>query len=158
MTLPRRVADRDVYYLRLATLVATRSKDPSTQVGCVIVSVGNEPLGTGYNGPPRQIDDDAIDWSRPVKYSWMHHAESNALWFGRRGDLDGASLYCTHLPCERCMLDIVRAGITRVVCVMPDDGEMLDRWSDSWARAREIAEHGGVWIGYVTRELVEGSR
>lgn len=45
----------DDYFIELAGQVATKSKDPSTQVGCVIVGPDNEIRSTGFNGFPRGV-------------------------------------------------------------------------------------------------------
>ena len=65
---PRRVPPRDDYYMGQAFWIAAKSKDPSTQCGAIIVSRDNSPLGTGYNGPPKKINDTSVSWDRPEKY------------------------------------------------------------------------------------------
>lgn len=45
----------DEYFIKMTMLVASKSKDPSTQVGCVIVGPDNEVRSTGYNGFPRGV-------------------------------------------------------------------------------------------------------
>ena len=47
----------DDRFLSLAALVAGWSKDPSTQVGCVIVDPDRRVRGMGYNGFPAGIAD-----------------------------------------------------------------------------------------------------
>jgi dCMP deaminase len=47
----------DERYLSLAKEIATWSKDPSTQVGAVIVGSKKEVLSQGFNGFPRNIND-----------------------------------------------------------------------------------------------------
>ena len=42
----------DEYFMGVAMLSGMRSKDPSTQVGCCIVSQDNKILSMGYNGFP----------------------------------------------------------------------------------------------------------
>ena len=42
----------DEYFMGLAHLSAKRSKDPSTQVGAVIVSSEHRVVSIGYNGFP----------------------------------------------------------------------------------------------------------
>jgi dCMP deaminase len=122
--LPRMTPDRDSRYMGLAWIHAAFSKDPSTQVGSVIVGEGNYPLGSGYNGPPRQANDNEINWNRPPKdnpdtyskYDIIVHAEANAIDHTcDQGLLDGATLYCTALPCPDCMKEIGRKQIKRVV-------------------------------------------
>ena len=46
----------DIRFLEMAKLVASWSKDPSTQVGCVAVRNRNV-IAQGYNGFPRGCDD-----------------------------------------------------------------------------------------------------
>ena len=47
----------DVRFLELAKQIASWSKDPSTQVGCVVVGPDREIRSTGFNGLPRGIED-----------------------------------------------------------------------------------------------------
>jgi dCMP deaminase len=50
METARSVINRDEYFINIAEEVATRSKDPSTQVGAVIVDKNHRPVSFGYNG------------------------------------------------------------------------------------------------------------
>ena len=54
----------DEYFIGIAKLSSMRSKDPSTQVGCCIVSKDNRILSVGYNGAPNGFDDDMFPWGR----------------------------------------------------------------------------------------------
>jgi len=120
---PRTVPDRDSKYMGEAWMKAAFSKDPSTQVGAVIISRENFPLGSGYNGPPRMINDTSFSWERPPKdnpdafskYDVIVHAEINAIDHSMCSDLHGATLYVTAMPCPACMKEIVRKEISRVV-------------------------------------------
>jgi len=53
------VADWDSRFMGLALHVAEWSKDRSRKVGCVIVGPSNEIRAVGYNGFPRNINDDS---------------------------------------------------------------------------------------------------
>lgn len=112
---PRVTPTRDERYMALAFLHAGFSKDPNTQHGAVIVTEDNFPLGLGYNGPPRQFDDNDVDWSRPAKYHSMVHSEINAMNHSDPSLLSGSTIYVTGKPCSECMLDIVARGISKVV-------------------------------------------
>lgn len=113
---PRIVPNRDDRYMGLAFWIASFSKDPNTQVGCIIVSEDNRPLGFGYNGAPRGIDDDDIDWSRPNKYPYIIHAEENAILHCKADPaLQNATLYVTAKPCGPCMIRIIQAKIPNIV-------------------------------------------
>lgn len=49
----------DHYFIRMAMLIAMKSKDPSTKVGCVIIGPDNEIRSTGFNGFPRGVRETA---------------------------------------------------------------------------------------------------
>jgi len=52
----------DDYFMKIAELSAQRSKDPITQVGCVIVDgTTRHILSIGYNGLPYGYNDDNFD-------------------------------------------------------------------------------------------------
>lgn len=144
MLAPRETVSRDKFYMGMAFMASTRSKDPSTQIGAFIVSPNNEPLGSGYNGPPRVIPDKAINWERPHKYPFIKHAERNAIDHSR-GTLKGATIYVTAKPCSACMLDIVDCGITRVVYFphRATAGSMLAS-SQEVSDAEQIADFANV--------------
>lgn len=120
---PRSVCDRDSRYMGLAWIQAGFSKDPSTQVGACIVDSENRPLGWGYNGPPKNIDDHSFSWERPPiddpdafsKYDAIDHAEENCIEHCFGASLVGATMYVTALPCPRCMKMLVRKEFKRVV-------------------------------------------
>lgn len=115
MTPPRKVVCWDDYFISMCHTVSTRSKDPATQHGAVLVDEQRRVVSTGYNGGCRKIDDSLIDWSRPNKYGFVIHAEENALWTAERKNLDGCTLYITGRPCSKCMLRIAHSGVSVVV-------------------------------------------
>jgi hypothetical protein len=51
----REIPSWDQYYLDICKVVAARSKDPNTQIGCVIVGPNHEIRSTGYNSFPPQV-------------------------------------------------------------------------------------------------------
>lgn len=102
----------DEYFIGFTKYAATRSKDPKTQVGAVIVDKDNRILSIGYNGMPRGIPDDEAHWSK--KHLYVSHAEDNAISFCK-GDLEGSTLYVTFLPCNECAKRIIQNKIKRVV-------------------------------------------
>jgi len=130
----------------MAFFIASKSKDPNTQVGAYIVSKSNKPLGLGYNGPPSLIDDKEINWERPHKYPFIIHSEANAIDHSPRSKLKGATLYVTAMPCKGCMLDIVAAKIARVVYFQAkniDPASILAR-KDDVNEAVKIAKAGKI--------------
>jgi len=149
ITPPRKVVCWDDYFISMCCVVASRSKDPSTQHGAVLVDEHKRVVSTGYNGGCRSIDDDLVDWSRPNKYSFVIHAEENALWTAERKNLEGCTLYITGAPCSKCMLRIAHSGVSFVVygsrsssCVDSSDWE-ITKTIASLAKVKMRSHEGG---------------
>lgn len=104
------------YFMELADKISERSKDPSTKVGCVVVTEDKVIAATGYNGIPRGVDDKKERMQRPAKYLWTAHAEENAVAHAARvgARLKGGSAFVTHEPCSRCARSLIQAGIVEV--------------------------------------------
>ena len=119
----------DEYFMGIATLAAMRSKDPSTQVGACIVNQDKRIMSMGYNGMPRNCNDDEFPWGRDddpfnSKYLYVCHAEFNAILNCERGNLRGCTVYVTLFPCNECAKAIIQSGITEVVY-------MQDKYADT---------------------------
>jgi dCMP deaminase len=135
----------DERFLKLAELVATWSKDPSTQVGAVIVDNQNRIVSTGFNGFPRGIFDDS-EVTRDVKLMRTIHAETNALLFAQR-DVSGMTIYVTHHPCANCAAKIIQSGITRVVVTKLDDN-FDARWDGQITEALKMFNEAFVQVSH----------
>jgi dCMP deaminase len=110
----------DELFILQAALIAQKSKDQSTKVGCIIVNEENVVLSMGFNGFPRGIDeDDSARWQRPEKYHWIEHAERNAIFNAARVgvSLNGAKAYLNWepKPCADCTRALIQAGIKEVI-------------------------------------------
>lgn len=107
--------------MQQARIWARRSVDPCTQVGAVIATADNRPLGAGYNGMPRDSAADAFPWEKEgelheTKYAYVIHAEVNAILNTVHPPLlRGATLYCTLYPCNECAKQIAQVGVARIV-------------------------------------------
>ena len=105
----------DEYFMEIAEVVASRSKDPSSKMGCVIVDENKRVVSLGYNGMLQGADESKMTLSeRPMKYYFVIHSEMNALIFAKR-DLTGCTVYNRVATCENCLKYCLQAGITRFV-------------------------------------------
>lgn len=130
-------------YMDVCVRIAAMSVAKRAQVGAVIVKDDNI-LAFGWNGTPigwdnccehkeydlsRDINGDYFpDTENRYPYTDEHgryalktkpevlHAETNALAKVARGpdSAEGATLFCTHLPCMDCAKLIYQSGITEV--------------------------------------------
>ncbi len=105
---------RDEYFINIAEQVAKKSKDPSTQTGCVLVDSKNRPISFGYNGFIGGCDETKMSTERPMKYHLVIHAEMNAILFAKR-DLENCMLYSLYAPCENCLKHCIQAGIKKII-------------------------------------------
>lgn len=106
----------DKYFMEMAHLVASKSKDPNTKVGCVVVTEDKVVAATGYNGLPRGVEDKPSRMERPAKYLWTSHAEENAVAQAARVGmpLKNGTAFVTHMPCSRCARTLIQAGVVAV--------------------------------------------
>jgi len=133
----------DECFMRIAHVIAERSKDPNTQAGSVLVNNKNVVVGLGYNGWPRGIENDKLPWDRKgklydTKYAYVVHAEENAI-YNANAQTQGGTLYCTLFPCNECAKTIVQCGITHVVY---ESDAYHDE--DIWKASRRIFDLAGV--------------
>jgi len=133
----------DECFMRMAHVIADRSKDPSTQAGAVVVNQKNVVVGLGYNGWPRGIDTDALPWERDgnlydSKYAYVVHAEENAV-YNSNAQTEGCKLYCTLFPCNECVKTIIQNGITEIIFES-------DKYHDEeiWKVSRRLLDLAGV--------------
>ncbi len=111
----------DEYFMGIAYLSAQRSKDPNTQVGACIVSPTHKIMSVGYNGLPLGCDDNDFPWAREggsaydLKYSYVTHAEMNAILNFRGQSLEQGTIYVTLFPCNECAKAIIQSGIKKVI-------------------------------------------
>lgn len=138
------------YFMAVAILASKRSKDPSTQVGAVIVSPDNRIIGTGWNGMPKVKTGWDNDWCYPwgkdgddatkTKYAYVVHAEPNAI-FHASESVKGCTMYLTWFPCSECAKSIVQSGISKLVYLKEN---ATDRYRVSMECAKIMFERSGV--------------
>ena len=134
----------DRRFIDLAVHASMWSKDPSTQVGAVIVDKENRVVSLGYNGLPRGVEDtpDRLN-NRELKLKLTVHAELNAIQFARQ-NLGGCTLYTyPFMPCSVCAGQVIQSGISRVVSFQEKDNS---KWSDSIALSKQIFKEAGVEV------------
>lgn len=139
----------DDRFMRIAQEVATWSKDPSTQVGAVIVD-GNRVVSMGFNGFPKgTLDHPELYTNRERKYRRVIHAEKNAVTFANRS-VEGCTIYVTHAPCSQCVAQIIQSGITCIVCPNPwADHDYMDRWRDDVLETEAMCKEASIKLEYV---------
>ena len=136
--------DWDVRFLQLAELVSGWSKDPSTKVGAVVTDSQKRVVSLGFNGFPRGVaDSKELLENREEKYKRIIHAEQNAILFGNSKELTGCTLFVYPFPpCNRCALEIIQSGITRVVSLR----DYPERWKEAVDVSLELFKEANVVV------------
>lgn len=155
-------------FFRRCQAEAASSKDPTTKVGAVIVDDDKGALSSGFNGFPRGIADTPERLaSRHLKNRLVVHAERNAILnVARTGGaaLRGATICVEAIPtdgsehwgapCVACALEIIQAGIKRVIT--RPIAAAPERWHGEAEEARLLLEEAGVeYVEIVDRPVEE---
>lgn len=142
--------DWSSYFLSIADKVAERSTCSRRQVGAVLAQ-HHQIISTGYNGTPfgathcdqggcPRCASDAEPWT---KYDGCLcvHAERNAVLLAARygTGTEGATLYTQIRPCLNCLMELIQAGVTKVVYHTE-----LDYPEEVEKEYKRLAKQGGV--------------
>ena len=107
----------DEFFMRHVYLAASKSKDPSTKIGAILVRNGII-ISEGFNGFSRGVKDTPVRYlDKTTKYKYVVHAECNAILNAARNGIctDKSILYTNCIPCENCGKTIIQAGIVEVI-------------------------------------------
>ncbi len=87
------------------TFASERSTDPSTQNGALLIRPTTyEIISLGANVFPRGVQHTPERDERPLKYSFVSHAETNAIFAAARVGIatQGLAIVCPWFPCCEC--------------------------------------------------------
>lgn len=154
----------DKLFIDAAELFSTKSKDPSTKIGAVIIGPDNEVRSVGFNGFPRGVEDDpkAFDhrYERPAKYSYTEHAERNAIYNAARVGLSlkDCTLYMNYNPheiCPDCARAIIQSGIKKVIGPVRSmlKPENRKQWEDTFKITDTMFSEASIWVEEVDSNL-----
>jgi len=148
----------DEYFISMAHLASTKSKDKSTHVGAIIVGKNNEVISTGMNGFVRGLDDNLEErQQRPEKYFWMEHAERNAIYNAARtgAKLEGTKIYITAMACMDCARAIVQSGIKEVIIDTNKDFENRNEWEESMQKTIQLFKETDIKLRYFNGNYIK---
>jgi len=144
------------YFMRHVYLASSKSKDPSTQIGAVLVR-DKSIFSEGYNGLCRGVDDNVAErLARPEKYFWFEHGERNAIYNAARKGIStlGSTMFTNGIPCADCARAVIQAGV-ETVCVHSewDESQSSGKWNESCGKSLVMLKEAGVKIETFTGKL-----
>lgn len=105
------------YYIKRLEAAASNSPDAETKVGAILVDPKTGAvLAEGYNGFVRGANDDILPKTRPDKYNYIIHAETNMIANAVKAGVstDQKFLFCSLSPCVKCLRMLWQAGISEI--------------------------------------------
>jgi dCMP deaminase len=160
--------DMDIEFMLAAYRYAEKySTDPSTQNGAVLVwwdpllEGSGWVLAEGANHFPKGVKESEERWQRPLKYSFVCHAEFNAILAAAKVGLktEGLTMYAPWIACDNCARAIIQAGITEVVGHKPAPESMahIETPNGTWDASIEIGmtmlREAGVTVRYLEGKI-----
>lgn len=129
------------------------SKDPSTKIGAILVKDRNV-KGTGFNGFPKDVNDDDRLLHPLTKYPLILHGEMNAL-IDAGNDAKNTTLYMYGIecaPCVNCTKHLIQGGVTKIYV----SGKPLpERWEEEIRLATGILREVGITVIPLDRNDLE---
>jgi dCMP deaminase len=116
---------------------AANSDDNETRVGCVVHHPKRGIVVRGHNALPLGVERITAErLSRPHKYSWIEHAERNAIHAAARSgtSLRQCTVYVELMPCADCARGIIQSGIKEAVV----SRDRMQAYSNSVYREQHI--------------------
>lgn len=144
----------DKRFMEIALTISKWSKDPSTQVGCVIVDKNKRILSTGYNGFPRGVIEKNNRFERPQKYEYTEHSERNAIFNAVATGVktQDSIIYITMPPCTDCARAIIQSGIKELIYLpQPENDAKITGWRDSIPISFQMLHEAGIKIKKLPR-------
>ena len=144
----------DDFFMRHVYLAASKSKDPRTKIGAVLVKDGII-ISEGFNGFARKVKDKSIRYyDKNIKYLFIVHGESNAILNAARNGIStyGSICYTNGIPCNECAKNLIQAGIKKVI-VHAQWPEMNQKWKESIKTTKIMFKEAGIKIQIFNKTL-----
>ena len=150
----------DVLFMRMVYQYASKSKDPSSKIGAIVVR-DRRPILFGYNGFPEGVKDYSQRLTdRSTKLYFTEHAERNAVDMAAAMGTSsaGATLYTPIMPCSGCAKAVIQAKISHIVLHRPaDEYFKVCNTSPVWAKEHEFTkimfDECGMKIEYIEKPI-----
>ncbi len=132
--------------LRAAYIEASKSHDPSTQNGALLVT----PIGTAFAADHNRFPDGVVETperlERPLKYEYVEHAERNVIFRIARLGISAENLImvCPWAPCADCARAIIQTGIKELITHKQAHDRSPERWREQIDRAVGMLKEGAV--------------
>lgn len=141
--------------------VANLSPDPSTQNSAVLCREalfgGVDVLTPTYavNEFPRGVKYEDSRWERPIKYSYVEHAERNCIYIAAKKGIAALDtvMVSPWAACADCARAIIQSGIFKIVTLEPTERDTHERWHESVEIGNQMLDEAGVHRAYLSSPI-----
>lgn len=140
------VKDWDEYFVRMLYLVSSKSPDPRTKIGAVLVR-DKSVIATGYNAFPKGVIDHPDRYlNRDEKINFICHAEFNSIVISARFGIstNGSKLFTNGIPCKDCCKAVIQGGITEIVVHKQWPEFTNPNWVESVNISKTMLQEAGI--------------
>jgi len=139
---------KHVPFLRAAYIYGfDRAKDDSTRNGAVLVDKNEWIVAFGACGFPEFLEDLPERHERPLKYSYVKHAERDVIYNAAKKEgisTKDLRMYCPWYACSDCAIGIISSGIEEVIGHEDTFLRTPERWQETIDIAVEMLHEAGV--------------
>lgn len=131
--------DSHLDYLLIAYKHAQKfSTDPSSQNAALLVDPNGTIFVQAANYFPSGVEETPERWERPLKYSFVEHAERNAIYAAAADGFStrGCTMYVPWFACADCARAIIQCGIVEVI----GHDAPIHKSRQDWHKSVEVAE------------------
>ena len=147
---------QDSEWLARCAIKGLESPDPRTKVGCIIVAPDDSVRSDGCNTLPNRIHARLSErLEAPLKYTWVEHAERNAIYKAARLGIaiDGCKLIVELIPCVECARAIIQSGMVEVIINRDRcDSYKGGRYSGEHSTAMSMLAEARICVRFSTLE------
>lgn len=129
-----------------AYTTATKSPDPSSQCGASVFGANLGFIASECNTFTAGVDSSPEKLERPLKYSYVEHAERNAIYAAARIGIPPEIMVAPWAACTECARAIVQSGISILIRHKQASDRSPERWLESIKFADDLLLAGGVEI------------
>lgn len=135
------------------------STDPSTQNGAILWDpIKKKVVVEAANHFPDGVKESDARWERPLKYSYVEHAERNVIFKAARYGIQttGLIMYVPWFACADCARAIIQSGIEEVVGHKDINDKMVidhPKWKETVDIAYEMLTEAGIKFRHIEGKI-----
>lgn len=147
--------DWNEYFFRLMYLVSSKSPDPRTKIGAILIR-DKSMISSGFNGFPMGVQDLPQRYeNRQEKIKFICHAEMNSILIAARFGIStkDSKLITNGIPCQDCCKAVLQGGINEIIVHKQWPEFTNPHWIESVKISKIMLQEAGVPVRIYDKKL-----